>query len=201
METPESLVAANVAKIRDARGMSVRDLSAVLTKIGRPILPSGISKIENGQRGVSVGDLVALGVALGVNPNRLLLPDRADETPVALTPAVVAEAGDAWRWADGVHSLIYEGAADPPWLKDDEDWQRHARPAGVLARERHTAAKAARDVAMEIDEILRYPQPNPAWLEDGVRLPSWRRAPARLRAALERLRVEIAYLLESQDGR
>jgi len=75
METPESTVARNVAELREQRGHTVRSLAAVLDeRLGRKILASGITKIENHARGVDVGDLVALAIALGVNPNRLLLP-------------------------------------------------------------------------------------------------------------------------------
>jgi transcriptional regulator with XRE-family HTH domain len=43
-----------------------------LTRVGRPILPSGLSKIESGDRRVDVDDLVGIAAALGVMPDRLL---------------------------------------------------------------------------------------------------------------------------------
>jgi transcriptional regulator with XRE-family HTH domain len=72
-------VAANVKASRGRRGMSVRDLSRRLTELGRPILPSGITKIEQGARRVDVDDLNALAAALGVSPTRLLLHGSEDE--------------------------------------------------------------------------------------------------------------------------
>ncbi|MEU8656279.1 helix-turn-helix domain-containing protein [Actinoplanes philippinensis] len=70
-------VAANVQRLRLAHEMSLRDLSAKLAELGRPILASGLVKIERAERRVDVDDLSALATALGTLPNRLLteLPD------------------------------------------------------------------------------------------------------------------------------
>jgi hypothetical protein len=89
---------------------------------GRPILPSGLSKIEQGQRAVDVDDLVALAIALQVNPNALLLPAGIPELTdnIAMTgdsvtdeqfEAVVAEAkaeGDLSR-ANVARKMTDEG--------------------------------------------------------------------------------------------
>lgn len=120
-------VAKEVARLRGRT--SVRELSARLSKLGRPILPSGITKIEQGQRRVDADDLVALAVALQVTPTRLLMgppptdgtaEDPAHEevwettewvsedgqrrTPVyliRLAPELALEPWDAWPWALG----------------------------------------------------------------------------------------------------
>jgi transcriptional regulator with XRE-family HTH domain len=52
--------------------MTLREVSDRLARYGRPILPSGLAKIEKGDRRVDVDDLVAIARALGVNPERLL---------------------------------------------------------------------------------------------------------------------------------
>lgn len=65
-------VAANVKTLRGR--IPVRELSARLEQLGRPILPSGITKIEQGARRVDVDDLAALAEAFDVSPYRLLLP-------------------------------------------------------------------------------------------------------------------------------
>jgi transcriptional regulator with XRE-family HTH domain len=67
-------VAENVKAYRSRRRMSLRELSAKLKEQGRPILPSGITKIEHGERRVDADDLVALAIAFNVSPARLLLP-------------------------------------------------------------------------------------------------------------------------------
>lgn len=96
-------VAANIKALREAQGISLRMLSARLTELGRPIITSGIHKIETGQRRVDVDELVALALALDVSPNRLLLPPEArTDRSVDLTPEVTIPTEDAaWRWATG----------------------------------------------------------------------------------------------------
>ncbi|WP_199564903.1 helix-turn-helix domain-containing protein [Spongiactinospora rosea] len=108
-------VAANIKALRDARGISVRALSARVTELGRPILASGIHKIEQGQRRVDSDELVALALALDVSPNRLLLPGTAGTAAgVELTPEVSSPTEDAaWRWATGEYCLFPLDAPTP----------------------------------------------------------------------------------------
>jgi transcriptional regulator with XRE-family HTH domain len=65
-------VKAQIRWERERKHLSLQDLSERLTKVGRPILPSGISKIEQGDRRVDVDDLVALADALGTVPGAIL---------------------------------------------------------------------------------------------------------------------------------
>lgn len=71
-------VRANIRSLRDRERISGAELSARLKKIGRPIPPLGIQRIEAGSRRVDTDDLVALAVALGVSPIRLLMPESAE---------------------------------------------------------------------------------------------------------------------------
>lgn len=111
MRTVAATVAGNVAEVRDLRRLSVRALADRLAEIGHPILASGISKIENAERKVSVEDLVALALALDVSPVRLLLPAEPGEDEIALTPGRSATWDRAWRWAVGEQPI--EPTADP----------------------------------------------------------------------------------------
>jgi len=106
-------VAENVKRIRGL--LPVRTLSDRLSQLGRPILASGITKIEQGERRVDADDLVALAIALNVTPNRLLLPDHASQDPnevgeVFLAPKISAPEWVAWSWAMGEEPLW-----DTPW--------------------------------------------------------------------------------------
>jgi Helix-turn-helix domain len=68
-----SVVVAMVApECRRRKQLSLHQLSDRLAAVGRPILPSGLSKIEQGTRRVVVDDLVALADALGTVPGALL---------------------------------------------------------------------------------------------------------------------------------
>ncbi|MFI1678799.1 helix-turn-helix domain-containing protein [Streptomyces sp. NPDC020607] len=134
-------VAREVARLRGRT--SVRELSARLAKLGRPILPSGITKLEQGQRRVDVDDLVALAVALQVTPTRLLMgPPPTDGTVhdpahdeawewnewtdskgqkrepipvIRLAPELALEPWDAWPWALG------EAPIGEIWRLPEED--------------------------------------------------------------------------------
>ena len=205
METPEGLVSRNVRDLRDQRRHTVRSLSALLSELGRPILPSGITKIEDGSRRVDVGDLVALAIALGVNPSRLLLPAdyRGDE--IALTPSVRAAPDLAWLWARGEAPLLAGemaiGHGDRPYGEIVDDFRRHALPGRVRPFADHTAVRAAEDVLERTRNLLdereelkrdRYTEAHRQELRD-------RTAPA-LRRALARLVAEIDDLIGDDDG-
>lgn len=90
-------VADNVKKFRDRRGLTIYELAGALKKAGRPITPSAIAKIEKKQRQVTVDDLMALAVALDVNPVMLLLPGTV-QGDVELSGGGTVTAKAAWDW-------------------------------------------------------------------------------------------------------
>jgi transcriptional regulator with XRE-family HTH domain len=97
----------NVAELRVQRRMTLAQLSEAMGQLGRPILPSGLGKIEKGDRRVDVDDLVALAMALNVTPTRLLLPGGADpdSSSVELTGSRAVPWARAWAWATGREAL------------------------------------------------------------------------------------------------
>lgn len=96
--------AENLRRIRQQRGFSYAELARRLAKIGHPIIDTGLLKIEKGDRRVDVDDLVALAVALGTTPNRLLLPpceaEHARER-YQVTPVMTEAPPALWAWATG----------------------------------------------------------------------------------------------------
>ncbi len=130
-------VSHNLAALRAKRGMSLGQLSEELGKLGRPILASGLSKIETGERRVDVDDLVALSVALDVSPSRLLLPAEQPQPltgsdlnwenitrhgKVKLTPAREEGWNQVWAWACGERPLS--------GVDLQGDWRAENRPQG-----------------------------------------------------------------------
>lgn len=94
--------AANVLRLRKARGLSTTRLAAALKQSGHPIPATGITRIEKGERRIDVDDLVALATVLEVSPTALLLPTLGDGSePCQLTDSVSVPAAAAWEWADG----------------------------------------------------------------------------------------------------
>src|SRR3954468_4737560 len=122
-EGPGDRLASNSKQLRERRDLTVRQLSTRLTELGRPILPSGITKIEQGQRRVDADDLMALAVALGVTPNRLLLTGEIADDTVHLTPAVAVSQAAAWWWAAGEQRL-----PGPYAVPDDRQFGAENRP-------------------------------------------------------------------------
>lgn len=111
--TVSERVAANVRQLRQERGDDLADVSERLTRLGRPIGVSALSKLETGKRRVDADDLMALAIVLDVTPNRLLLMDGAStDDSVELVPDFGAlDARSAWQWASGEH-LVAHGFSD-----------------------------------------------------------------------------------------
>jgi transcriptional regulator with XRE-family HTH domain len=91
-------LAANVRRLRELKGLSIYNLSAALSKCGRPVAASGVAKIERQERQVTVDDLMALAAALGVSPVSLLLPPDA-RGAAEVTGVGEVDARLAWQWA------------------------------------------------------------------------------------------------------
>lgn len=207
MRTVRDVIAHNVAILRKARGMSVRDLSAVMEQVGQKILPSGITAIEQGKRGVGAEDLLALAVALNVNPARLLLPvgDRQEE--VALTPAVTVPAGVAWPWVRGETPIaavaVASGNPDTTLREMIDDFRRHSEPAFERDRlhDDHTAVRATRDVLDRVRALLdEREQLKRDVYSDADREELRDRSAPSLRRALRRLVAEVDDLIGDDDG-
>lgn len=77
--TPVETVAANVRRLRQQREWSQAALAKRLTELGHRYSLPVLSKIEIGDRGIDVNDLVALSDALGVPATELLREPRAPE--------------------------------------------------------------------------------------------------------------------------
>jgi hypothetical protein len=98
-------VAENVRELRETNHLSLTELAERMDAVGRPMMASGLHKIEKGERRVDGAADKMLALTLDVAPNRLLLPAEADRTAVALTATVRAGAEQAWRWACGEAAL------------------------------------------------------------------------------------------------
>lgn len=138
-----SRVAANVKVLREARGFNQPQLAQRMRDAGRFAHASGISKIEQLDRRVDVDDLVALAIALGVTPNRLLLtgrigPETADQA-IELTSIVRVPVLDAWQWAAG----------DVPLFESDE---------GLAAFRRENRPHDPGERQFDLAELRRHPE-------------------------------------------
>lgn len=121
-------VADNVQRMRRRRDLSIYELSAMLRKAGRPITPAAVGKIERQQRQVTVDDLLALAVILGVSPSALLLPldDNANKR-VDVTGAGEVPADVAWDWMDGKRPLRLTSDSEETEMLE---YDLYSRPPG-----------------------------------------------------------------------
>lgn len=62
----------NIEILRLARGVSQRQLAALVAELGRPLPHTAISRIERIRRRCDVDDLVTIAAAFGASPMALL---------------------------------------------------------------------------------------------------------------------------------
>lgn len=164
-------VAANIRAARQAVGMDLRTLSDAIAATGRKLSPSGISKLEAGDRRVDVDDLTVLAYLLRTNPAALLTPPDDAPTLTGVPDGYVPEEID--RWMRGELVLTDEGLLNywqQEWVvcmnriqllegtlknmtassADDPEKARRAAPATIAAyTQRLDAAKARERVIRE----------------------------------------------------
>ncbi|MBF6407469.1 helix-turn-helix domain-containing protein [Nocardia farcinica] len=105
-------VAHNVARIRKAQGLTLRDVAGRLSATDRPLAHNTISEIERGARRADVDDLIALAVALNCSPLALLFPPAIHEHVVTITAAGDRPAWEVWRWGAGERALLVDSLMD-----------------------------------------------------------------------------------------
>jgi hypothetical protein len=71
---------------------------------GVPWGPTTVTKVEKGDRQVTVDELVALAYVLAVSPAALIVPTTWNE-PLSVTPAQSQAASTVWRWIIGTFPL------------------------------------------------------------------------------------------------
>lgn len=192
-------VAANLALFRAERGMSTTRLSQGLAKLGSPIPPTGITRIEKGQRRVDADDLVALAAVLNVSPLALLLPaEGSSRTAVVdLTSEQSALLVDAWRWAEGVSALPFE-PGDRAGQEQQEAYERLSQSPRLRYVRRQPAGQAVETLRDDVHRLLELAQisSDTTGVDDEFRrrLGLARETLARLTHELDRVEVDHAEL-------
>ena len=100
-------VANNIRAARQAIGMDLRTLSDGIAAAGRKLSPSGISKLEAGDRRVDVDDLTVIAYLLRTTPAALLTPPEGQTTLTGVPEEFEPEEID--RWMRGELVLTDEG--------------------------------------------------------------------------------------------
>ena len=106
VKTPSRVVATNVKRWREARGLSQKAVADRMTELGFRWTHSVASDFERGRRGVSVDELVHLAMLFAISPAKLLRADVTPEVSVGkgdhVLPARFYNA-----WLDGRHPVIF----------------------------------------------------------------------------------------------
>ena len=71
---PSEVFVSRLREIRDERGISQAELARQMTAEGRPLSKVALLRIENGKRGLSLDEALALAKLLNVAPAHLLSP-------------------------------------------------------------------------------------------------------------------------------
>ncbi|MFE5629925.1 helix-turn-helix domain-containing protein [Streptomyces sp. NPDC056543] len=151
-------VAANLARLRERRGLTTRQLSAALERAGRSIPASGITRMEKAERVVTVDELAAFAVVFGVSPSALLLPlALRPEFPVDVTGGGRVSAEEAWAWGNGRRPLHLEEGMEQTQLLEHQlyglpQWLRDVQPTV------HKARFGGRHGSAELNQLVKEDQ-------------------------------------------
>jgi transcriptional regulator with XRE-family HTH domain len=95
------VVAREVRRYREERGMSAQQLSDACAALGLPIHRSVLANFENGRRSnLNLNELLVIARALGVAPIFLMFPLGYEET-VEVLPGMTVPTAEAVEWAAG----------------------------------------------------------------------------------------------------
>ncbi|MFC8667075.1 helix-turn-helix domain-containing protein [Streptomyces sp. NPDC057199] len=130
-------VADNLARLRKVRGYSTRQLATELGGRGRSVSPSGITRMEKGERVVTADDLVAFAAVFGVSPISLLLPlTPTADTSVEITGGGTVDALRAWEW--GIGRLPLKLSDGPEGRQQMEEHRLYGMPLWLQDHVRYT---------------------------------------------------------------
>lgn len=145
-QNPETVLRIEIRAQRGHQGLTAQQLADRVAEVGGKLTRQAISKIENGDRGVSLDELLVLARALRVPPILLLFPVGKRETVEAL-PDMVTSTADAMHW--------FTGERPGPSAKD---WERFAAP--ILLWRQHD--RQVSEYFNARDEVRRWNQLAPS---------------------------------------
>ncbi|SCF22762.1 helix-turn-helix domain-containing protein [Micromonospora mirobrigensis] len=137
---PSEVLAEQVKVWRDQRKLSAQGLADRIKELGGSLSRVAISKIENGDRGVSLDEWLQLAHALAVPPP-LLFIDLKTGADIAIAPNVALHPWLVWRWATGQEPPLLRGALGSGVVTRVEEYER-ARTAVHLYKHEQNASEA-----------------------------------------------------------
>jgi transcriptional regulator with XRE-family HTH domain len=98
--SPEHIFMSRLRVIRTTRRVTQRALAARLAELGVKLDYSAVARIEQGARGISLNEAVAIALALEVTLESLLVPSESHER-IEATPAVTVDRDQYRTWVRG----------------------------------------------------------------------------------------------------
>lgn len=147
-DRPSAVLARQVLRWRKERKLSAQDLANRLADIGSDLNRRSVSKIENGDRGVSVDEWLQLAHALAVPPPLLFL-DLDTGADVEIAPGVVLHPWLVWEWVTGNEPPLVRAPKGGAHVTRVEEFTR-AQTAIDLYRWEGRAANAVHDAESAI---------------------------------------------------
>ena len=134
--------AQRLRETRRNRDLNQTELAAMMSEAGRPLSKAGLLRIENGDRGISLDEAIALAFSLRAVPANLLSPPEG--AVVELTAKAAVDGGGMRNW------LV---AGDPilAWPATPRDEDRDAL-AEILMRKVTYAATGMLDASRANDQ-------------------------------------------------
>lgn len=140
---PSEVLPRQLKRWRDERKLSTQALADRLSELGSALNRRVISKIESGERGVSLDEWLQLAHALAVPPP-LLLVDLKSGQDVAVAPGVVLHPWLVWEWVTGEEPPLVRASGGGAFVSRVEEFGR-AKTAIFLYRREANAANAVQN--------------------------------------------------------
>jgi transcriptional regulator with XRE-family HTH domain len=155
-KSPSEAAAEELRRVRTRKGWNQQQLADRLDELGAPIDRATISKIETGERRITLDEVFWFSHALGVSPATLILP-RDSVSTVAVTPTTDTSASETLDWIRGVHPLGVSDDAGERFFNeetlDDEALVLQRHPELFFIR--HWAGMAVRFASRQDGDSLQ----------------------------------------------
>lgn len=142
---PSEVLAREVRRWRQERKLSAQDLANRLADLGSDLNRRVISKIENGERGVSLDEWLQLAHALAVPPPLLLL-DLTAGTTAEIAPRVALHPWIIWEWITGEHPPPVSAPEGGAYVSRVEEFSRAKTAIFLYQHERKCADAVSRSI-------------------------------------------------------
>jgi transcriptional regulator with XRE-family HTH domain len=103
MPLPSEVFRSRLREVRRLKGWTQQELADALARAGLDLSAFAITRIETGNRGVSLDQAIAMAAVLGVSPLHMIVP--LEDERVQLAPQLTVTTAEARAWLRGQRPL------------------------------------------------------------------------------------------------